>query len=92
MGPEDAVESLHGDGEDGGAGAGERDLSKGQQPRDQAGVNLGGGNSEQFYLIFIDMFVSTNYPGVCLGQSITLSVCHQFFVPNESENFLVSSM
>ena len=42
MGPEDAVESLHGDGEDGGAGAGERDLSKGQQPGHQAGVNLGG--------------------------------------------------
>ena len=32
VGPEDAVESLHGDGEDGGAGAGEGDLSQGQQP------------------------------------------------------------
>ena len=42
MGPEDAVESLHGDGQDGGAGAGEGDLSQGQQPGNQAGVNLAG--------------------------------------------------
>ena len=42
MGPEDAVEPLHGDGEDGGAGAGERDLSHRQQPGNQAGVNLAG--------------------------------------------------
>ena len=42
MGSEDAVESLHGDGEDGDAGAGERDLSQGQQPRHQARVDLVG--------------------------------------------------
>ena len=42
MRPEDAVEPLHGDGEDGGAGAREGDLSQGQQPGNQAGVNLVG--------------------------------------------------
>ena len=42
MGPEDAVESLHGDGEDGGAGASEGDLGQGQEPRYQPGVDLSG--------------------------------------------------
>ena len=48
MGPEYAVEPLHGDGEDGGTGASEGDLCQGQQPGYQPGVNLPG-NENTFY-------------------------------------------
>ena len=48
MGPEDAVEPLHGDSEDGGTGASEGDLCQGQQPGYQQGVNLPG-NKNTFY-------------------------------------------
>ena len=40
--PENAVEPLQGDDEDGVGGAGEGDLSQGQEPGNQAGVNLAG--------------------------------------------------
>ena len=47
---------------------------------------------ERFY---IDMFVSTNYPGLCLGHSVTLSVWPKFPLIgqlNEREDILVSSV
>ena len=33
-----------------------------------------------------------SYPGLCLGHSVSHSLCPQFFLPNERENILVSSV
>ena len=71
MGSEDAVESLHGDGEDGDAGAGERDLSQGQQPRHQARVDLVG--KQLFFFLIIQFYKEFSQ---LLYFTVTVVLCY----------------
>ena len=93
MGPEDAVEPLHGDGEDGGAGPGERDLSKGQQPRHQARVNLRMRNNKSEITVTMMCFTAsqhlftadekqkiTNFTSARIVLLIMIAVCRSIYI------------
>ena len=93
MGPEYAVEPLHGDGEDGGAGAGERDLGQRQQPGNQTGVNLRMRNNKSEITVTMMCFTAsqhlftadekqkiTNFTSVRIVLLIMIAVCRSIYI------------
>ena len=93
MGPEYAVEPLHGDGEDGGAGAGERDLGQRQQPGNQTGVNLRMRNNKSEITVTMMCFTAsqhlftadekqkiTNFTSARIVLLIMIAVCRSIYI------------